>query len=147
MKAVLERLVTTPGVRAAAVFDRHGICLHAEGEVDVAVALSRSPDSLFSPAQGERSFLSRERVSIARFIRGTIVVRRSPDIVLIVLCDPRIDLGVGVVGFHIAVAFKVLNIRAASRRPPRSSGTVPAAIGSTGDELPAAIPALKVPRV
>jgi predicted regulator of Ras-like GTPase activity (Roadblock/LC7/MglB family) len=133
MNDVLERLTTMRGIRAAAVFDEEGVCLGAHGDTTLA-ATGMSLRVLLSEATSR--FASRATAVIARFDGGTLIVRRGRNAVLVVVGDPGIDMSIGGAGFAINIGLQVINLRLATHRPPKTSGTVPA-LGTIDPGVPA----------
>jgi predicted regulator of Ras-like GTPase activity (Roadblock/LC7/MglB family) len=127
MKTVLERLVTTAGIAAAAAFDADGNLLCASGAMDFA-NLGRTLSFLAAlcTTSPVSSVVGPLRAAVLRTTRGTLVLRSTGQVMLLLIGAPDLDVGRGGIGFHVSVAFKVLTIRARTQRPaPPQSMVVP----------------------
>ena len=134
MKDVLERLTRVDGIHAAALFDADGTFLSAAGADDSSQRLARCHVRVRAAFGDRTSIVARTAyATVARFEHGTLVVRCGPHAMLVVLGERDLDLSPEAAGFHIAVALKVINVRASSRRP----GPVSQLVSVIDDELSA----------
>lgn len=134
MKDVLEKLTCVDGIHAAALFDPTGNFIAAAGDEASARMLERCHERMREGFGDATSVVARTAyATVARFEHGTLVVRGAPHATLVVLGDRDLDVSVTAVGFHIAIALKVISVRAGSRRPGRVSGVI--ATGELEDEL------------
>lgn len=136
MKDILEKLACVDGIHAAALFDSNGGFVAAAGDESSVRMLERCHDRMRVGFGDRTSVVARTAyATVARFEHGTLVVRGLPHATLVVLGDRDLDISVTAVGFHIAIALKVIGVRARSRRPGRVSGVM--SIVELDDELDA----------
>lgn len=136
MKDVLEKLACVDGIHAAALFDPNGGFMAAAGDESSARMLERCHDRMREGFGDRGSVVARTAyATVARFERGTLVVRGLPHATLVVLGDRDLDVSVTAVGFHIAIALRVISLRANSCHPGRVSGVM--SIAELDDELAA----------
>lgn len=137
MNNVLERLITAHGIGAAAVFLRDPGTTLSAGAPTMAKQLETVARRMAHAGANETSLAARAGMTVVRCEQGTVVVRRNENATLVVLGTPDLDMSTAGAGFHIAVAFKVIGMRA-SRRPPMDSRSAPMMSDARlGGEIPA----------
>lgn len=105
---VLDRLMSVPGIAAAAFFDPHGVCLAACGDDRTTTALVEGGRHLLELFPNDTSHGQLRDLPLA--------ARRLRSGALIVVGARDVDLASGDAHFHISTA--ALALRAKSSRPP-----------------------------
>lgn len=142
MNGVLDRLIKAHGIGAAAVFLSDPGTTLAAGAPTMARQLETLARRMAHARATDDSFAARAGMTVVRCEQGTLVVRRNENATLVVLGAPDLDMSTAGAGFHIAVAFKVIGMRA-SRRPPMDS-RAPMMHDARMAEMPAPAPLPKL---
>ena len=139
MKAILERLFTMRGMRAAAAFDKNGTLLASHGDALVPTLERMGTTFAGTLSAATSPFAATVTATVLHFEGGVMVIRRNADVMLVVVGDPTFDATER--GSAVPLNVALVALRVGSRRPPRQSVTVPADTNNPAPEV-----SLKTPK-